>query len=208
MLSTTKLQYSHDGKSTLIFPEIDLPENHSLLVLGNSGCGKTTLLHLIAGFLTPQKGEVIIDKQKINQLSESACDKFRGRHIGFVFQQSRLISALNVFDNLLIGQYFSRQKNPEKINQLLNDLGLYEKRMRKPSTLSQGEQQRLSIARALVNNPSVLLADEPTAALDDMNTEKVTQLLLEQTEKHRATLLIATHDQRLKEHFKNQLALR
>ncbi len=207
MLQTTDLEYSYDQSTMLNFPSISLKPERGLLILGNSGCGKTTLLHLIAGFIEPSNGEILIDKTKLNTLEGVAKDKFRGQNIGFIFQQSRLISALNVFDNLRIGQYFTKNKDEKKINLLLEELGLYSKKKRKPASLSLGEQQRLSIARSLVNHPKLILADEPTASLDDMNAEKVINLLFEQTQKHKVALLIATHDKRLKDHFSDKIVL-
>ena len=141
-------------------------------------------------------------------LSPAALDHFRGRHIGFVPQRLHLIGALSAMENLLLAQYLAGKKqDARQAMALLETLGLADKASARPHHLSQGQAQRLAIARGLVNQPDVLLADEPTANLDDINAETVCHLLQTQAQVFGATLLIATHDQRLKARFDRQLAL-
>jgi putative ABC transport system ATP-binding protein len=180
---------------------------HSL-VIGPSGCGKSTLLHLIAGLIRPSRGEIAIDGQDLAALGPSALDTFRGRRIGIVLQSLHLIAALTVRDNLRLARSLARQpRAPGRIEGLLDELGLAGLAGTRPGQLSQGERQRLAIARAVVNQPSLILADEPTSALDDGNCAAVLDLLRRQAQASGATLVIATHDHRLAPHFRHRLEL-
>lgn len=171
-----------------------------MLVLGKSGSGKSTLLNLLAGLLQPDAGEVMLDGQNLAALKGHKLDLYRGEEIGIVFQKPHLLAALNVEENIQMANYFSLKKS-QKISQLLTELGLGTKVKSSVLTLSEGEAQRVSIARALVNNPKLILADEPTSSLDDENSTKVIQLLKTQAAKIGAALLIVTHDQRVKAHI-------
>ena len=180
---------------------------HSL-VIGPSGCGKSTLLHLLAGLIRPSRGEVAIDGQDLAALGQAALDAFRGRRIGIVLQSMHLIGALSVRDNLRLARSLARQPAaPERIEGLLEELGLAGLARARPRQLSQGERQRLAIARAVVNRPSLILADEPTSALDDDNCATVLDLLRRQAQATGATLIVATHDHRLAPHFAHRLEL-
>ncbi len=208
MLKTVDLTYQYDNETNIRFPDIECQNGEHWLLLGQSGTGKTTLLHLLGGLRKTQKGNVIIDNQDLNQLSTTALDHFRGKKIGIVFQQSHFVASLTVEENLLLAQYLAGNKEDKSIvHHLLEQLNLKHKLQSKPNELSQGEQQRVAIARALVNKPSVILADEPTSALDDDNCDEVIKLLEEQAKQQNATLLIVTHDQRLKSYFDNQIVL-
>lgn len=201
MLLTTKdLSFSHPGQKTICFENIELGEGESLLVLGKSGSGKTTLLNLLSGLSTPDTGEIKIKGQIISNLSEQELDLFRGQNIGIVFQKPHLLAPLSVIENLRMVNFFGKKKN-EKLKEILNDLGLSQKVNSSTLTLSEGEAQRVSIARALANEPKLILADEPTSSLDDENAEKVIQVLKEQAMKIGAALIIVTHDQRVKNHI-------
>lgn len=202
MLKTNALQYAHPGQAEITFPDIELLSGESLLILGKSGSGKTTLLYLLAGLLQPKYGQVILDGVNLSSLSGQKLDLFRGKNIGIVFQKPHLIAALNVHQNLELAHFFSKKKGQEII-QLLSDLGIKAKANSSVMTLSEGEAQRVSIARALANSPKLILADEPTSSLDDENTEKVIQLLKAQAAKIGAALIIVTHDQRVKNHVSN-----
>ena len=173
-----------------------------MLVLGKSGSGKTTLLNLLAGLHRPESGVIKIVGKDLAKFSDAEMDAFRGKQIGIVFQKPHLLAVLNVRENLQMTQYFSK-KDGLKIDHLLSELDLTAKAKSSVLTLSEGEAQRVSIARALVNSPKLILADEPTSSLDDENTEKVVSLLQNQAKKINAALIIVTHDQRVKEHIPN-----
>lgn len=200
LLKANSLQYAHPGQDLISFPEIRVDSGEALLVLGKSGSGKTTLLNLLAGLLNPKGGDVILDGVKLSALSDQKLDLFRGKNIGIVFQKPHLIAALNVRQNLELAHFFSKKKGQDII-QLLTELGISDKANTSVLTLSEGEAQRVSIARALITNPKLILADEPTSSLDDENTEKVIRLLKAQAQKIGAALIIVTHDQRVKNHI-------
>ncbi|MEZ5654876.1 MAG: ATP-binding cassette domain-containing protein [Sphingobium sp.] len=172
------------------------------LLLGPSGSGKTSLLNLICGFATPNSGIISVAGARMTGLSERQRDALRRDHIGVVFQTLRLVSALDVLGNLrLAAKLAGVRPDDAHIAELLDRLGLVHKLHAYPRTLSQGEAQRAAIARALVSCPGLLIADEPTSALDNANMEKVAQLLLDTAEQTGATLLVATHDERLTPYF-------
>ncbi len=208
MLQTSNLQYSYDGKTLLQFPDIQCGKGEHWLLLGQSGSGKTTLLHLLGGLLTAKNGSVQVAGTDLEKLSSSALDKYRGKHIGIIFQKSHFVKSLTVEENLVLAQQLAGVKiNRTRIAELLNHLNVGHKLKSKPDRLSQGEQQRVAIARALVNQPDVILADEPTSALDDVNCNEVIQLLEREANAVGATLLVVTHDGRLKERFEKQIHL-
>jgi ABC-type lipoprotein export system ATPase subunit len=208
MIATTNLGYAYPGGAMITFPDMAVERGQKLLVLGQSGCGKTTLLHLLGGLLTPSQGAISIDEVPLHQLSGRRLDQFRGQHIGIVFQKTHFVRALTVEENLLLAQQLAGMPtDPKRVHSLLERLQVGHKLRALPDRLSQGEQQRVAIARALLNKPALILADEPTSALDDVNTEQVIGLLEEQAREEDATLVVVTHDGRLKSHFPNQLAL-
>ncbi|MCL4170330.1 UNVERIFIED_CONTAM: hypothetical protein GTU68_051525, partial [Idotea baltica] len=180
----------------------------SLLILGKSGIGKTTLLHLLAGLLKPASGTLVVDNVDITALSHSQLDKFRGQHIGLVFQKNHAVKSLNVLDNLKARLFFSKKSiNHTIIDSLLEQLHLTETKKKRITELSEGQLQRLGIAMAVVHNPQVILADEPTSSLDGENCMAVLRLLQQQAEKNRANLVVITHDNRIKSAFKNVITL-
>jgi putative ABC transport system ATP-binding protein len=197
---TKSLQFAHPGQPKLEFPDINLSSGEFLLILGKSGSGKTTLLNLLSGLLKPDTGQVVLDDVVISDLEGQQLDLFRGRHIGIVFQKPHLIAALSVRQNLELAHFFGK-KQGQNLDQLLQDLDIDKKAKSAVMTLSEGEAQRVSIARALANSPKLILADEPTSSLDDENTEKVIHLLKSQASKIGAALIIVTHDQRVKSHI-------
>lgn len=191
------------------FPDLHADAAQPLLILGQSGVGKTTLLHLLAGLLRPQAGEIWVGDTALSRLSTRALDRFRGRNIGLVFQQGHFVQALTVGKNLQLTQFLAGKKQSRsQAEALLERLGLKGKYDEPTHRLSLGEQQRVSIARAVLNQPQVLLADEPTSALDDQSTEEVINLLTESAREAGAALVIVTHDQRLKERFAQRIELR
>lgn len=208
MLTASDISYTYNGGLKLSFPDISCPTGEHWLLLGQSGSGKTTLLHLLAGLRTPGTGSISVGGTDISKLHTSKLDKFRGKNIGIVFQEPHFMRALNVEENLALTQSLSGQKvDKEKIHTLLDRLNLAHKIHAQTTALSQGEKQRVAIARSLINDPVLILADEPTSALDDTNTREVVSLLEEQATAAGATLLVVTHDNRLKEQFPNQISL-
>jgi putative ABC transport system ATP-binding protein len=202
------LVHAFDGRTVLDLPAWRVERGAHSLVIGPSGCGKSTLLHLMAGLLRPSRGRIAIDGQDLAALGGPALDAFRGRRIGMVLQSMHLIGALKVRDNLRLARSLARQPPaPARIEGLLEELGLARLASIRPHQLSQGERQRLAIARAVVNQPCLILADEPTSALDDGNCAAVLELLRRQAQATGATLVVATHDHRLKPHFWHRLEL-
>lgn len=207
MIKTESLKFSYDGKKYFDFPDINLDSGENLLIIGNSGIGKTTLLHLLAGILKPESGSINISGTDISKFSDTELDKFRGDNIGIVFQKPHFISSLTINENLKLAQYLSRSKTSGDAKKVLESLNIKDKYQQKPNQLSEGEKQRASIALALINSPSLILADEPTSSLDDFNCDNVIKLLKKQAKDHKAQLVVITHDARLKKHFKNNLNL-
>ncbi len=178
------------------------------LVLGVSGSGKTTLLNLLAGLLKPSAGEIEVGGQALAALQGAALDRWRGRTIGIVPQKLHLVASLNVLENLLLAPYLAGLPiKRARAEALLEQLELKDKVNAKPAQLSHGQAQRVAIARAVMNRPKLLLADEPTANLDDANCFSALQLLQDQSRECGATLIVATHDQRARARFDKRLQL-
>lgn len=208
MIQSTALQFAYNKEKRFSFPEINGNVEQPCLILGPSGCGKSTLLHLLGGLMKPLSGNILINDQDLTEMKGTALDQFRGKHIGIIFQKPHFVRSLNVIENLLIAPFFGGGKvDQSKAQAILQDLGLGDKLEQPPGTLSQGEQQRLSIARVLINEPAVILADEPTSALDDENCFEVIRLLKEKSESSKSALVIVTHDGRLKDQINNQVLL-
>jgi putative ABC transport system ATP-binding protein len=208
MIRTQSLEFSYNGDKLFRFTDLNLEQGSQWLILGTSGSGKTTLLHLLSGLLKAAGGKIEIAGKDLTAMTETQRDAFRGKEMGLVFQKAHLIEVLNVEDNLKLAQYMAGLPTDKgRIKEALEELQLGHKLKSKPYELSQGEQQRVCIARAVLNKPSVLFADEPSASLDDLNTEKVLHLLQNQASKYGATLVIVTHDQRLKGKISNQITL-
>ncbi len=210
MVSVKDLQYTYSKAiTTMRFPDFDIQAGEHSLLLGESGGGKTTLLHLIGGLLQSQKGKIELDGVNIAALSAVQLDQFRGKKMGFIFQKNHLINTLTVKQNLLAASFFAgNPADPQRAVEILEELGLADKLNSKVTELSVGQAQRVAIARAVMNKPALILADEPTSALDDKNCEKVISLLLKLANHSWATLLVATHDQRLKERLNRQIELK
>lgn len=208
MIQTKDVSFSYNADTTFRFPDFRLDKGKALLITGGSGKGKTTLLHLLGGLLKPSGGGVLINEINITMLGEKRLDRFRGKNIGMVLQKSYFVEALSVLENIELAAWLATgEKATNEIYSLLEQLGLSDQSHKLPSQLSIGQQQRASIARALVNRPQLLLADEPTSSLDDENALIVAALLEELSKSYGAALVIVTHDQRLKNHFTNQIEL-
>ena len=209
MIRLDSLRFGYQGGDDVVrLDEFVLEPESNVLVVGPSGCGKTTLLHLIAGLLLPTRGTVAVDGQDLSALSPAARDRFRGRHVGIVLQQFHLLPTLTALQNLLVAQSIAGLPvDRAAAHAMLEALGVDERVDAYPHQLSVGQQQRVAIARALVNHPKLLLADEPTSNLDDEACASVADLLLGATQQHAVSLLVATHDTRLKSKIPRQLVL-
>lgn len=209
MLSTAGLRYRYpDAGTEMVFPDLTLAKGRELLLLGASGTGKTTLLHLVAGMRTPSQGSVTLAGQPFSALGTAERDRSRGRNMGIVFQTAHFVRSLTVRENLALARALAGcAPDDGVVTGLLSDLGLGHKVDARVDALSVGEQQRVSIARAVVHGPGLILADEPTSALDDTNTDAVLELLRTQAERTGAALLIVTHDQRLKDRMSDRVEL-
>jgi putative ABC transport system ATP-binding protein len=210
-LSIVGLRHAWGDKVVLDVPAFALAAGGQAVVTGPSGCGKTTLLSLLAGLAPVQAGRIEIEGEELGALAargQQAVDRFRARRVGLVPQQPMLFGVLDVLGNLLAAQHFAgRPAEPAAALALLAHLGLAGLERRRPRELSRGQQQRVALARALVNRPALILADEPTANLDDANAAQALALLQARSRELGATLLIATHDARVRDRFDTVLAL-
>lgn len=207
MISTKGLNFKYNEQASFSFPDINLGKDENLLIIGSSGIGKTTLLHLLAGLLESNSGSINLYGQDISKLTQHQIDKFRGQNIGIVFQKPHFVNSLTVKENLQLAQYLGNKKDQNRIIDILSSLDILGKGNKKPKKLSQGEKQRASIAMAIVNSPKLILADEPTSSLDDENCDRVIKLLKKQASEFKAQLIVITHDNRLKKHFKKSIKL-
>jgi len=208
MIAVRGLAHRYGAAQALRLPDWKVAQGERWLILGRSGSGKTTLLHVIAGLLRPSEGDVSVFGENILKLEGTRLDRWRGATVGIVLQALHLVKHLSVRDNLRLAQYLAHAPQDDaRIADTLGALGVAAKSARRPSELSQGEQQRVAIARAVVNRPKLLLADEPTANLDDAAAASVVDLLAEQAARHGATLVVATHDARVKAKFRERLEL-
>ncbi len=198
------LEYIFNNFRILKSKSFFIEKNKHFLILGPSGSGKTTLLNLMSGLLRTSSGSIYFKKKNYSHLSEEELDDLRSKNFGFIFQKLHLIGHLNVEQNIILAQ---TKRNYKNIDKLINNLNLDNKKKQKASDLSFGEAQRVAIARGLANNPQVIFADEPTSGLDDINTKKVINLIFSQVKKNNYTLIVSTHDDRIKNYFSNILKL-
>jgi putative ABC transport system ATP-binding protein len=207
MIQVYRLSFTHDsGQFTLNLPELGIAQGETIAITGPSGSGKTTLLNLLAGILRPNEGSIVIDDMTLSQLDDSATRNFRADKIGLIFQEFELLEYLNVLDNILLP--FRINKNLQltsearhKAENLAERTGIRDKLNRYPEQLSQGERQRVAVCRALVTEPKILLADEPTGNLDPENKSRVLDLLLNMAREQNTTLVMVTHDHNLVSRF-------
>jgi putative ABC transport system ATP-binding protein len=194
--------YQQTGVPVLALQNVSLgfEKGEFVAIVGPSGCGKTTLLNLMGGLDRPDKGEIWIENQNLNELSDSQLTDFRLHHIGFVFQNFNLIPVLSVFENIALIlelQNLSIKTIRERVNFIVNAVGLSDKINTRPAQLSGGQQQRVAIARALVASPKFIIADEPTANLDSKNAESLLNLMQELNDNQDVTFIFSTHDSRI-----------
>jgi putative ABC transport system ATP-binding protein len=207
MIKTKGVEFNYDNQVFFKFQDIDLKSSENLLIIGSSGIGKTTLLHLLAGLLESSSGSIKLFEKELSDLSSHQLDKFRKNNIGIVFQRPHFVNSLTVKENLQLAQYIANKKDNNRVENILKNLNIFDKSNKKTNQLSQGEKQRASIALAIVNSPKLILADEPTSSLDDINCDNVIKLLKKQATDFGAQLIVITHDSRLKKHFKNSIEL-
>jgi len=200
----TKSYRQPDGTEVpvLDIERFEMRSGEQAVLLGASGGGKTTLLNVIAGIRSPDGGRVVIDGTEVNRLSEPARDRFRAERIGFVFQTFNLLPAFTALENVLLGMSFSGGRaDRSKATQLLDRVGLSHRLHNKPGQLSVGERQRVAVARALANSPSLMLADEPTANVDAANQQNLLDLIRDACREHNVSLLLVTHADAVAEQF-------
>jgi len=190
---------------------LTIPTGVSVAILGKSGSGKSTLMHAISGLDKPQKGQVIIDGQDILQLKSKHVDEFRAKKIGFIFQSFFVQGNESVVDNVSLPleiARLSRKKRAHKINTALKAVDLYDKRKNRAKDLSGGQKQRLAIARAIVGDPQIIFADEPTGNLDSETGAKVEELLFDYNKQKGVTLIVVTHDADLAKKCDHQIIIK
>jgi putative ABC transport system ATP-binding protein len=189
--------------------DLTIPDGQFISVIGPSGSGKSTLLGLIAGLDEPTSGEIRIDGEVITTMSEDELAELRGAKVGFVFQSFHLIPSLTALENILVPMEIAGVRDARaRAQHLMEDVDLVARAHHYPSQLSGGEQQRVAIARAFANDPSIMLADEPTGNLDSHNGRHVFELMVEMNRKRNATLVLVTHEQELAESADRQISLR
>ena len=207
-IDSVRFYWSKKSSFKIFVPNFEIIKGEKVLLLGESGSGKTTLLSLICGFLNPLSGSISINGSTINKLSSKTKDEHRADNIGIIFQQFNLLPYANVIDNIVLPLYFSKVRSANVTNQRESALNLC-KQLRLPndidqykaSSLSVGQQQRVAVARALIGNPSLVIADEPTSSLDTDAQQIFLDLMFEQISNNKSTLLMVSHDKSLAERF-------
>ena len=208
MFELSGVLHRYGAVTAVEVPEWRAAAGDAWLLAGQSGTGKSTLLHILAGLTRPTVGSVTVNGTDIAALSESARDRWRGRNVGLVPQRLHLVGALDVRDNLRLAQTLAGLRvDDDRVTALLEAVGVVELSRRLPSQLSQGQAQRVAIARSVINRPALVLADEPTANLDDAHAAQALELLRGQAIEARATLVVASHDARVRSLLPNLFAL-
>lgn len=207
-IDSVRFYWSKKSNFKIFVPNLEIKKGEKVLLLGESGSGKTTLLSLMCGFLNPLSGNISINGNTINQLSSKTRDEYRADNIGIIFQQFNLLPYANVVDNVLLPLYFSKVRSNNVSNKKEKVIELF-KQLRLPddiaqfraSSLSMGQQQRVAVARALIGNPSLIIADEPTSSLDADAQKIFLNLMFEQISENNSTLLMVSHDKSLSNQF-------
>ena len=207
-LDSLRFYWSKNADFKIYIPKLEIGRGEKVLLLGESGSGKTTLLSLICGFLSPISGDIFLNEQKLNDLKANKKDQFRSDNIGIIFQQFNLLPYANVIDNITLPLYFSKNRDSRVTNHREAALNLCRSLQLSESTiamqankLSVGQQQRVAVARALIGNPSLIIADEPTSSLDASTQKKFLDLMFRQIEEHKSTLLMVSHDSSISNYF-------
>lgn len=185
----------------LDIPRLSVSAGEQMVIVGRSGCGKTTLLHVIAGISTADAGRVQVDGIDVTQLPEPVRDRFRADKLGYIFQTFNLLPGFSALENVVLGMTFSRKRNVSRAHELLNRVGLSHRFAHTPNMLSVGEQQRVAVARALANQPKLLLADEPTANVDTGNQQQIVDLIRQTCDKEQVTLVLVSHSPEVAKQF-------
>ena len=197
MLICENLSFSIDGHKLFSNIDIKIKKEKDLLITGPSGIGKTTLLSVLCGLQIPTEGSIRYNDISLYSLSENKIDEFRGKQLGIVFQSFNLINAFTIKQNLQIANTAEGSKDTDHLYDLLERVGLADKSHIKVSNLSIGEKQRVAVARAFIGQPKWIFCDEPTSSLDDKNTDIITNLIKEESLRHKASLILITHDKRV-----------
>jgi len=200
MLNARNIEKHYGSLQVLKSVEIDIKQAEIVSIVGSSGAGKSTFLHILGTLDKPDKGEVVLKGQRIDKLTGKALSKFRNKHIGFIFQFHHLLPEFTALENVCIPGWIAGTKKKETENraiELLTILGLRDRLQNKPGQLSGGEQQRVAVARALINNPSIIMADEPTGNLDSTNAKELHKLFIQLRDQYKQTFLIVTHNEEL-----------
>ena len=207
-IDSLRFHWSKKSSFKIFIPSLEIWKGEKILLLGESGSGKTTLLSLISGFLDPLSGEINVKGKSINSLTSSEKDRFRADSFGIIFQQFNLLPYANIIDNIILPLYFSKRRSAHIINRreaamtlcrnlkLPDDIANFKAR-----NLSVGQQQRVAVARALIGNPPLIIADEPTSSLDAETQQNFMDLMFEQIEEKKSTLLMVSHDRSLSARF-------
>ena len=189
-----KYRYGDQIVTALDNVNLEIRTGEIIVILGPSGAGKTTLLNVLSGLDRPSEGKIMFEGKDIAKYSESKITKFRKDNLGFIFQTYNLLEHLNVYENVMVGASLGKNKNKEHINKIIDVVGLSKHKKKYMHELSGGEQQRVSIARAIVKNPKIMFADEPTGALDEKTGKKVLETLVRVNETLGTTMIIVTHN--------------
>ncbi|HMJ47289.1 MAG TPA: ABC transporter ATP-binding protein [Ferruginibacter sp.] len=200
MLIASDIVKNYGKLNVLKGVDIEISRGEIVSIVGSSGAGKSTLLHILGTLDSPDKGQVILNDQRIDKLRGNKLAKFRSKNIGFVFQFHHLLPEFTALENVCIPGWIAGSKKRdtlEKATDLLKNLGLGDRLDNKPNQLSGGEQQRVAVARALINNPAIVMADEPTGNLDSTNAKELHRLFFELRNKYGQTFLIVTHNEEL-----------
>lgn len=211
-ISDLEKKYTTDSETLVVFNDLnfDVARGSKNTIVGESGCGKSTLLNIIAGIDKFSSGKVIAGKWNIGILNEKQLSEYRSKFLGIIFQFHYLLKDFSALENVYMPALIagvSKKEAVKKAEQLLEDVGVYDRKKHLPSQLSGGERQRVAVARALINNPKLILADEPTGNLDPANAEKIGNLLFSMTEKYQKTLILVTHDLNLAKKGDRQLKI-